>query len=130
MVEFMLQILAQDATMNLYGTFSFVVLSENPPPSKRFYVWPDRTGWGAGQTGWGGGMGLDWTRWGGMGPDWTGGGGGGAGPDRMGGWGWTGPDGGGAGPERHPPDQRIKDQGSRIMDLVLARMSILEEIRT
>ena len=44
-----------------------------------------------------------------------------------GGGGRTGLDGGGAGPERHP---RSRGFPSRIMDLVLARMGILEEIRT
>ena len=58
-------------------------------------------------------MGGGWTGGDGAGPDWMGGD-----PDRMG---------GGAGPERHT---RSRGFPSRIMDLVLARIGVPEEIRT
>ena len=60
------------------------------------------------------------------------------GPDQTrpdgGGWGWTGPDGwGGSGLDQNGGGGRTRatsaEQGL-LMDLVLARMSILEEIRT
>ena len=99
---------------------------------------PDQMGGGMGpdQTRWGGDgagpdwMGLDQTRWGGMGPDQTRWGG--MGPDQTGwgeGGGQTGLDWMGGGRTR-ATSARPEAQRQRIMDLVLARMGILDEIGT